>query len=92
VDARVSLERLEADGTVEWAQGGGKSLSPFEASCYRMTQVILALVAVAEQAQVLTSGIRRWNEEVQGVIGRQPDYRWPALDEAESALAELEAL
>jgi hypothetical protein len=53
---------------------------------------ILALVAVAEQAQVLTSGIRRWNEEVQGVIGRQPDYRWPALDEAESALAELEAL
>ena len=34
----------------------------------------------------LVNGIDNWNESIQKIIGRQPDYKWPALDEARKFL------
>jgi hypothetical protein len=42
--------------------------------------------------QKLVAGIDEWNESVQKVIGRQVDYKWPALEEARKLVKAREVL
>jgi len=81
---KLSEIKENAVRTVEWAQGGGKNLSPFEASCHRMAQTILALVEVAEAAMHMLNSYDDAGADAYGVDTR-------ICQQLEAALAKLEA-
>lgn len=89
-ESALSALQRERDEALQLAEGPS-SLKDLAAMAFeRGTQVAAREVrvrALEEAASKVVRGIDTWNESIQGIIGRQPDYNWGDLESLRALLS-----